>query len=106
MSLAPVRAVIFDMDGVLTDSEPLINAAAIAMFAEKGLAVQAEDFHPFVGAGEDKYIGGVAQKYRLFFLFALVWTRGEVRSAKIRNYEPMPNHWMNRRLEDVWLAKK
>ena len=50
--------------------------------------------------------GVVAQKYRLFFLFALVWTRGEVRSAKIRNYEPMPNHWMNRRLEDVWLAKK
>jgi hypothetical protein len=33
-------------------------------------------------------------------------TRGEVRSAKIRNYTPMPNHWMNRRLEDVWLAKK
>lgn len=31
------RAVIFDMDGVLTDSEPLINAAAVAMFREKGL---------------------------------------------------------------------
>jgi peptide/nickel transport system substrate-binding protein len=41
-----------------------------------------------------------------WWLPCLAWTRGEVRSTKIRNYEPMPNHWMNRRLEDVWLAKK
>jgi peptide/nickel transport system substrate-binding protein len=34
------------------------------------------------------------------------WTRVEVRSARIRNYEPQPSHWMNRRLEDVWLAGK
>ena len=39
-----IRAVIFDMDGVLTDSEPLINAAAVAMFREKGLTVQPDDF--------------------------------------------------------------
>ena len=49
MSHTPILAVIFDMDGVLTDSEPLINSAAIAMFAEKGLTVLPEDFHPFVG---------------------------------------------------------
>ena len=58
-----IRAVIFDMDGVLTDSEPLINEAAIAMFKEKGLDVQPEDFIPFVGAGEERYVGGVAEKY-------------------------------------------
>ncbi len=58
-----IRAVIFDMDGVLTDSEPLINAAAVAMFNEQGLVVQPVDFLPFVGAGEDRYIGGVAEKY-------------------------------------------
>ena len=57
------RAVIFDMDGVLVDSEPLINAAAIMMFEEKGLIVQPDDFLPFVGAGEERYIGGVAEKY-------------------------------------------
>lgn len=51
------------MDGVLTDSEPLINAAAVAMFREKGVIVQPEDFLPFVGTGEDRYIGGVAEKY-------------------------------------------
>lgn len=36
----------------------------------------------------------------------LWWTRIEVRSARIKNYEPHHSHWMNRRLEDVWLAKK
>ncbi|MBK7998139.1 MAG: HAD-IA family hydrolase [Verrucomicrobia bacterium] len=58
-----IQAVVFDMDGVLTDSEPLINAAAVAMFREKGVIVQPEDFLPFVGTGEDRYIGGVAEKY-------------------------------------------
>jgi hypothetical protein len=35
-----------------------------------------------------------------------LWTnRMEVRIAQIRNYEPHPSHWANRRFEDVWLAK-
>ena len=73
-----VQAVIFDMDGVLTDSEPLINAAAMEMFREKGLAVRPEDFIPFVGAGENRYIGGVAEKYS----FPL-----DILAAKKRTYE-------------------
>lgn len=55
--------VIFDMDGVLTDSEPLICAAAMEMFRRRGTVVQSADFLPFVGAGENRYIGGVAEKY-------------------------------------------
>jgi HAD superfamily hydrolase (TIGR01509 family) len=55
--------VIFDMDGVLVDSEPFICKAAMRMFAEKGLEVKPEDFLPFVGAGENRYVGGVAEKY-------------------------------------------
>lgn len=58
-----MRAVIFDMDGVLTDSEPLICAAAMEMFRERGVVVRPEDFHPFVGTGENRYLGGVAEKY-------------------------------------------
>jgi HAD superfamily hydrolase (TIGR01509 family) len=56
--------VIFDMDGVLLDSEPWICRAACMMFAEHGVTVQPEDFLPFVGAGENRYIGGVAEKYQ------------------------------------------
>jgi len=36
----------------------------------------------------------------------LWYTRLEVRSARVRNYEPQPSHHMNRRFEDVWLAEK
>src|SRR5512144_1436427 len=75
---ARIQAVIFDMDGVLVDSEPLINAAAIAMFKEQGLVVRPADFLPFVGAGEDRYIGGVAEKYG----FPL-----DLPNAKWRTYE-------------------
>ena len=58
-----IRGVIFDMDGVLVDSERYICEAATRMFAEHGLEVGPEDFTPFVGAGENRYIGGVAEKH-------------------------------------------
>ncbi len=63
----PLQGVIFDMDGVLVDSEPFLKEAAVRMFAEKGFTVRAEDFDPFVGTGEDHLLGAVAQKYGLPF---------------------------------------
>jgi beta-phosphoglucomutase len=60
-----IRGVLFDMDGVLVDSESFICKAAIMMFSELGISVSPEDFQPFVGMGENRYIGGVAEKHGL-----------------------------------------
>ncbi len=72
-----MKAVIFDMDGVLTDSEPLICAAAMAMFRERGVTVTPADFHPFVGTGENRYLGGVAEQYGVVL---------DIQEAKARTY--------------------
>jgi len=54
-------AVVFDLDGTLCDSEPFIAAAAAeALRRRYGIIVPAEDFAPFVGAGDDRYIAGGA----------------------------------------------
>jgi len=50
------------MDGVLVNSEEFIADAAIAMFAEKGHQVRREELRPFIGTGEDRFIGGVAER--------------------------------------------
>lgn len=46
-----VSAVLFDMDGVLCNSEELSRLAAVDLFAEMGVEVTAEDFVPFMGTG-------------------------------------------------------
>lgn len=62
-----LKGILFDMDGVLLDSEELTSEAAVRYFAEKGYEVKAEDFIPFYGMGEEKYFGGVAEKYNIPF---------------------------------------
>jgi beta-phosphoglucomutase len=73
-----IEAVLFDMDGVLVDSEAYICQAGMAMFAEKGYPVSAEDFLPFTGMGENRYLGGVAEKNKIHF---------DLEKDKARTYE-------------------
>jgi beta-phosphoglucomutase len=73
-----IKGVLFDMDGVLADSEQYICKAAIMMFSEIGLNVNPLDFKPFVGTGENRYIGGVAEKYGF---------RVDIDKVKARTYE-------------------
>ena len=73
-----IEAVLFDMDGVLVDSEAFICQAGRTMFAEKGYSVLAEDFLPFTGMGENRYLGGVAEKHQIPF---------DLEKDKARTYE-------------------
>jgi beta-phosphoglucomutase len=73
-----IKGVLFDMDGVLADSEQFISDAAIMMFRELGVSVSPEDFIPFVGTGENSYIGGVAELYGI---------KIDIEQAKKRTYQ-------------------
>ncbi|MBQ9968644.1 MAG: HAD family phosphatase [Oscillospiraceae bacterium] len=61
------KAILFDMDGVLIESEELMRASAIRALAEHGVQAKHEDFYEFTGCGEDRFIGGVAEKYGLVY---------------------------------------
>ena len=73
-----IKGVLFDMDGVLVDSEAFICKAAIMMFEELGINASSDDFLPYVGMGENKYLGEVAQKYGL---------KVEIEKIKERTYK-------------------
>ena len=77
-NMGMIKGVLFDMDGVLVDSEEFICRAGIEMFREKGLTVDRDDFKPFTGMGENRYLGGVAEKYGFPF---------DIERDKARTYE-------------------
>ncbi len=72
-----IKGILFDVDGVLIDSEIYIAAACIEFFNRRGARVTRKDFEPFIGAGENKFIGGVAEKYGVEI---------EIESAKVEAY--------------------
>ncbi len=56
-----IKFVIFDMDGVLINSEPVTVKAALKALSEIGISATPEDFKPYLGAGEDKFITGICK---------------------------------------------
>ena len=86
----PIKGILFDMDGVLVDSEAYIFEAARLMFAEHGVTVKPEDALPFVGTGENRYISGIGEsngfivdierdKARTYAIYEEI-TRGKLRA--------------------------
>lgn len=53
-----MKYIIFDMDGVLVDSEPVIMKAAEDALRSGGIKGGREDFLPYIGAGEENFIIG------------------------------------------------
>lgn len=57
-------ALVFDVDGVIADTEALNARASVRMFRELyGVSVRPEDFRPFIGTGDERYVEGVAEQY-------------------------------------------
>ena len=61
------KAVLFDMDGVLIESEAFLRQTIIDYLKRFGVEAQHEDFLEFTGMGEDRFIGGVAEKHGLAY---------------------------------------
>ncbi len=57
---------IFDMDGVIADTEALIAEATIKMFRDLyGAELAPEDFYPYIGTGAVRYVEGPAQDHHI-----------------------------------------
>ena len=65
------KAILFDMDGVLIESEFLMRASAIQALGDYGIQAQHKDFVEFTGMGEDRFVGGVAEKYGHTYVTAM-----------------------------------
>lgn len=54
--MSKIKYVIFDMDGVIVNSEPVIMKAALDALASGGIPATRDDFTKFIGAGEEHFI--------------------------------------------------
>ncbi|MBQ7836729.1 MAG: HAD-IA family hydrolase [Clostridia bacterium] len=57
------KLVIFDMDGVLVNSEGAFRRACSEALLQWGVNARYDEFQPFTGMGDAKYIGGVSEQY-------------------------------------------
>lgn len=67
---ARMKAVIFDMDGVLIDSEKAHQEAEITTLRQFGIEVTVDDLKPFAGANRDSFKQGISERFG-----AIDWNR-------------------------------
>ena len=58
-------AVIFDMDGVILDTEPLYTKAEIRLFGEYGVTIPEEDWSLFRGSAEEDFFDLSMKRYKI-----------------------------------------
>ena len=86
-----IKLVIFDMDGVLVDSEPAITQASIESLKENfGIEAKHSDFKEFTGMGDDKFIRGVAEKYGKSYDVKLKFRAYEIYNARKERVKVFP----------------
>ena len=62
------KAILFDMDGVLIDSEKVMAISTVEALGHFGIRTQPEDYFPFIGKGEELYIGGVVRNHGFVYV--------------------------------------
>ncbi|MDO7853500.1 HAD family hydrolase [Hymenobacter convexus] len=60
-----IRTVIFDMDGVIIDTEPIHHHAFFTQFAELGIPVSEAEYATFLGKSTRNVFQGLKEKYHL-----------------------------------------
>ncbi|MGI5816495.1 MAG: HAD family hydrolase [Armatimonadota bacterium] len=84
-------AIIFDVDGVVADTEALNARASVMMFEELyDTRVRPEDFREFVGTGDERYVEGVAEKYGVEIDTEAAVERRRQNFFKLQEREPLP----------------
>ncbi|NLJ95485.1 MAG: HAD family phosphatase [Clostridiaceae bacterium] len=58
-----MKAILFDCDGVLVNSEPTLAKVSANVMNARGIPAKPEDFLQYIGTGEDTYLGKVVEKY-------------------------------------------
>ena len=53
-----INAILFDMDGVLCDSEEVSISVGVNYFKSKNVNITHDDFLPHLGGGERKFFEG------------------------------------------------
>ena len=66
-----VKAVLFDMDGVLIDSEALMRECTKKALAEFGAIVSDKDLTELMGTGDEVYIGEAAERQGVKYIPAM-----------------------------------
>ena len=85
------KAILFDMDGVLIESEFLMRHSSIQALAEYGITAKHEDFVEFTGMGEDKFVGGVAEKYGHTYTFDMKERAYDYFGQQVKELAHVPN---------------
>lgn len=86
------QAVIFDMDGVLTDSEPLHVQAEKETFASCGVALKPSDLYRYMGRTPRILIQGIIEQYGLNIRADALYPRHSERLRELyrSRAEPIP----------------
>ncbi len=64
--ISMMKAIIFDMDGVVVNSEPIHQRSEIEALAGFGLHLETKDLHPYAGTTRLAFQEGIEKQYHFF----------------------------------------